>query len=531
MNLKTFEIRVTNTKDKKYLTNYIYKYRHWQNILTILAINLFKSDNKDYKHFLDYAIIRACVADTKGDKKKIETIAYIKEKYKDNELYQELLKIGKELKTHNLVEIVKRLKKDFFNYFILLKDYKNNPNKYTGLPHLPKAKKISEITNYAIALDSFNSISFKKKNQIGINLNKKMRYFYLGNINNIPIFNNEIKSVKIKYQNNQIYLQFTYKPIHSQFSILNSQLTKYAGLDIGLNNLVSLFIDDKITPSLIIDGAKYKYYNYRFNKLISKLNQSISNEAIEYKTSKTETKYPIKWSKKGYKLKNFKTFLTQKRNEYFKNNFHKLSKKIIEYLQIHNITHLVISSSLAELKNNGECKLKKTTKQNFIQIPFIQLLNYIEEKATENNIKIIRVNEAYTSKTSCISEDVCEVQTNTNGAKADRVESICTAKQNKNKRIKRGLFKDNSINKIFNADLNGAVNHIKLAIKQSFQWLKNYLWKLCNPIKLKSAGELHNLLCNIRSNKSYVPSEATNSQERGERRTTARAYRYAISYR
>jgi len=291
--MKTFEIRVTNRKDEHYLINYIYKYRHWQNLLTILTINLFKSNNRDYKCFSDYAIIRACIADTK-------------EKYKNSELYQELLKIGKELKTHNLVEIIKRLKKDFSNYLKTLKDYKNNP------------------------IDSYVSISFKKKNQIGI------------------------KSVKIKYQNNQIYLQFSYE----QPETINYQLkTKFAGLDIGLNNLISLFTDDKNTSSLII----------------------------------------------------------------------------------------------------------------------------------------VRANEAYTSKISYVTEDVCEVQANTNGAKADRVESTCI---DKNKRVKRGLFKDN----------------------QSFQWLKEYLWKLCNPVKLKSAGELHNLLCNIRSNKSH------------ERRMTARAYRYAISY-
>ena len=98
-------------------------------------------------------------------------------------------------------------------------------------------------------------------------------------------------------------------------------------------------------------------------------------------------------------------------------------------------------------------------------------------------------------------------------------ESTCTTKLFFNgKRIKKGLFKDTIINKIFNADLNGAVNHIKLAIKKNFKWLKDNLWKLCNPIKVKSAGELHNLLCNIRSNKSY------------ERRTTAHAYRYSTIY-
>jgi len=516
--LKTFEIRVTNTKDQNHLKSYIYKYRHWQNILTILAINLFKSNNSDYKHFLDYVVVRACVADTKGDKKKIETIVYIKEKYKDNELYKDLVSVGKELKTHNLVEIVKRLKKDFSNYFKALKDYKKNPDKYTGSPQLPKAKKLSELSNYSIPLDSFNSISFKKKNVVGINLNSKMRYFYLGKIDEIDIFkNNEIKSVKVKFKNNQIYLQFTYKPIHSSFSINHSQLAKYAGFDIGLNNIISLFIDNKTTPSLIVDGAKYKYYNYRYNKQVAKLNETISEEVIEFKESKTKTKYPIKWSSKGNYLKEFKTYLTQKRNEYFKNSFHKLSKKVVEYLQLHNVTHLVISSNLAELKNNGNCNLRKSTKQNFIQIPFIQLLNYIEEKARDANIEVIKVDESYTSKTSCISGDVFDVQEYSNGE--NREESSCTIKPKYNgKRTKRGLFKDTIINKIFNADLNGAVNHIKLAIKKSFQWLKNSLWKLCNPIKVKSAGELHNLLCNIRSNKSY------------ERRTTARAYRYSTIY-
>ncbi len=521
LELKTFEIRVINTKDQNYLKNYIYKYRHWQNILTILTINLFKTDNKDYKHFLDYAVVRACVADTKGDKKKIETIAYVKEKYKDNELYQGLVSVGQELKTHNLVEIIKRLKKDFSNYFKALKDYQTNPSKYTGLPQLPKPKKLSQLTKYSIPLDSSNSISFKKKNVVGINLNSKMRYFYLGKTDEIDIFkSNEIKSVKVKFQNNQIYLQFTYKPIHSPFSILNSQLTKYAGLDIGLNNIISLFVDDKTTPSLIVNGAKYKYYNYRYNKQVTKLNETISEEVIEFKESKTGTKYPIKWSSKGNYLKEFKTYLTQKRNEYFKNSFHKLSKKVIEYLQLHNATHLVISSSLAELKNSGNCNLRKSVKQNFIQIPFIQLLNYIEEKAKDVNIEVIRVDESYTSKISCISSDVCDVQEYSNALKSKQEESTCTTKPSYNgKRTKRGLFKDTIIGKILNADLNGAVNHIKLAIKQSFQWLKDNLWKLCNPIKVKSAGELHNLLCNIRSNNSNLK----------ERRTTARAYRYAIS--
>ena len=82
------------------------------------------------------------------------------------------------------------------------------------------------------------------------------------------------------------------------------------------------------------------------------------------------------------------------------------------------------------------------------------------------------------------------------------------------KRTNRGLFKDTVINKIFSTDLNSIPNYIRLALNKSFKWLKDYL----NLIKLKSTGELHNLLCNIHSNKSY------------ERRMTALAYRYFTIY-
>ena len=50
------------------------------------------------------------------------------------------------------------------------------------------------------------------------------------------------------------------------------------------------------------------------------------------------------------------------------------------------------------------------------------------------------------------------------------------------------------INKVFNADINVAVNHIKVAIGKSFEWLKDKLFKLCNLIKIKSDYEFCRLL-------------------------------------
>ena len=118
----TFEIRINNSADKTYLYNYIYEYKHWQNIITILVTDLFKKNDSDYRYFLDYEIVRACVGETAGSIKKQAKIHYIKKKYKDNELYKSLLEVGQKLKNHNLVMVLRRFKKDFNNYFKTLND-------------------------------------------------------------------------------------------------------------------------------------------------------------------------------------------------------------------------------------------------------------------------------------------------------------------------------------------------------------------------------------------------------------------------
>jgi len=153
--------------------------------------------------------------------------------------------------------------------------------------------------------------------------------------------------------------------------------------------------------------------------------------------------------------------------------------------------------------NSGNCNLRKKTKQNFIQIPFIELLNYIEDKAIKNGIEVIFIDEAYTSKTSCISGDVLEVQTKSKNGQKPVTDEF------KGTRVKRGLFEDNVLNRIWNADLNGAVNHLKIAFGSSFEWLENYLFKLCNPIKFKSVSNflLFNIECrNSKAGKVHLSS-------------------------
>jgi IS605 OrfB family transposase len=173
---------------------------------------------------------------------------------------------------------------------------------------------------------------------------------------------------------------------------------------------MAVFVDDETTPSLIVDGKPFKDYNSKFNKLVAKLNESKSKEVLEWAVSKSGNKYPAKYTEKGRKIGKFISFLYSKRNRFFHDQFHKMAKRIVEYLHLHGITDLFISKNLAELKNNGECNLNKSTKQNFIQIPFIKLLQNIEYKAQEYGINVYYIDERYTSKASCISDDIKGIQ-------------------------------------------------------------------------------------------------------------------------
>ena len=352
------------------------------------------------------------------------------------------------------------------------------------MPKPPKPKKLSKLTNYAVELDKYCSLSFvrlEKENLVGINLSDRMVYIHVDKRQVEKLTEiDRLYSARVVYDNGDLYLQISYL---KELNKTEKDKIKYAGIDIGINNLITVFIDDENTPSLIVDRKPFKDYNSKFNRLVAKLNESKLKEVVEWAVSKSGNKYPAKYTEKGRKIGKFISFLYSKRNRFFYDQFHKLSKRVVEYLHLHGVTELFISRNLAELKNNGHCELNKAVKQNFIQIPFIKLLKYIEYKAQEYGIKVSYVDESYTSKASCISDDIKGIQT-----------GYCLTNVFNGKRVKRGLFLDTVINKVFNADINAAVNHIKVGIGKSFEWLKDKLFKLCNPIKIKSDYEFCRLL-------------------------------------
>jgi putative transposase len=267
MVLKLLSIRIRSDKLERKLKNILLTYKHFENILLILIsqnYNLYKEgkDTNDFSLLTSPQLMRNALYDY--EPKHSTQVEYLKNKYKDNQQWQALKETAKKLKPHNLTYVIKRVKASFKTYFKSLELYRQNPNLFTGVPKPPKPKKLSKLTNYSIELDKYCSLSFarlERENLVGVNLSNGIQISYL----------KELKKVE-------------------------TEQLKYAGIDIGVGNLMAVFIDDENAPSLIVDGKPFKYYNAKFNRLIAKLNESRGKEVEEWAESKTGTKYPVKYT-------------------------------------------------------------------------------------------------------------------------------------------------------------------------------------------------------------------------------------------
>ena len=176
------------------------------------------------------------------------------------------------------------------------------------------------------------------------------------------------------------------------------------------------------------------------------------------------------------------------------------------YKHIENeVDRLVMSKNLSFAKQKGEIQMNKQTKQKFYQLSFGRLINLIQSKAENANILVDLIDEAYTSKTSSLSADVNAIvkkakEINNLNKDKDKKDKIslnptdfsgsrgCKQKGNLKNPLGRGFFKDNVLNKVVNADLNAAANHVKVAFPKIS--INKYLWKFCNPVKTKTTHEL-----------------------------------------
>ena len=226
-----------------------------------------------------------------------------------------------------------------------------------------------------------------------------------------------IQQVRLVPKGNHIVVEIVYNAEYT----LKEDNRRYASIDLGLNNIVAL--TSNVSQSVLYNGRPLKAINQHYNKCKAELQSKLK-----------QNKYTSKRINR----------LTYKRNNKIKDYMHKLSAAIIQYMETNDLNTLIVG------KNNGwknNIELGKANNQNFVSIPYNVLISMLEYKCKLHGIKMIVVNEAYTSKCSFLDN-----------------EAICKHEVYLGKRIKRGLFVSNNGIKI-NADINGSLNIMVLGLQ------------------------------------------------------------------
>ena len=350
---------------------------------------------------------------------------------------------GKYFTTQECGKIVDGLINDWKSFFAAIKEYKKNPKKFTGKPRRPKCQKVKDKMNEVIFDASTiwglkgaknNKTEVIKNNKISFSLSKKAkRKFKMKNLEvNLSNFKfpkglnknlSNLQQVRICYDKKieKFYLAFIYR---IEVSIKDTNSNNVMAIDLGQNNLIT-GVFNKSSYRFILDGKELKskiaYVNSRMSKLQSK-------EMKKLKGSKN-----FKLTKKMKKL-----------YKYWKNYswtyIHKCSSRTIKIALENNCNTIVIGDFKGVKRNKKHMKY-------FATIPYITLINQIKYKAKRSGIKIVMINESYTSGCSCIDDY--------------EISKKC---YNKKRRKKRGNFVTNNGFNI-NADVNGAYNILRKYLK------------------------------------------------------------------
>ena len=296
-------------------------------------------------------------------------------------------------------QVVKQVFQNIKSWIKLKKDYERNPSKYEARPGLPKYKKR------------------KKQNMLVFTTSAcRVRDGYIHFIKNIvePIKTNiggsKLYQVRIIPQATCYVVEVIYEKKESDLHLNKSNILS---IDLGLNNLCTCISNVGVKP-FIVNGRVIKSFNQWYNKTKAK--------RMSYIGDKGTSKY----------LK----FLNNRRNLWIDDKIHKISRWIINFCINNDIGNIVIGL------NKGwkqDINLGKRNNQKFVEIPFSKLIDKISYKGKLIGINVQTTEESYTSKVDHLAFESLEGHDVYSG-----------------KRKKRGLFQS-SVNKLLNADVNGAI--------------------------------------------------------------------------
>ena len=487
---RAVRIRISNQR-KKTARELAFDLAQFRNLLVIFQNtyhNLFG------QFILNESAIYSLLASktTKKKPEQEEALAELSERVDQHPELQILIERMKEQKTrvdnnYVLQTTIRQVIKDYKSFLASLAEYRVNPAKFKEQPRPPRPKKLGKLTQVTA---EFNSNVFEAEGnllslRVRMNGNKKTKVKLPPGIENVS-------SVRLIYHLSDVWVDVVYE---KELKEPKAGFIHLAGIDMGMNNLISLVSTNPDVKSLIISGKEIKSFNRWFNKKKSKVQSAMDtlNDRIAKEKDDSLKKEMLE---ELLELKLYLHNLYNYRDRWIESHFHQVARKLADFLYETGHKKVYIGKGATESKEGID--LGKVTNQNFISIPFRKLINCLKYKLEELGIKAEEKDEPYTSRASSLSDDILEIQRMYAEAKEKQEKNKCSGK-----RIERGLYKDNILNKVFNADLNGALNILKVGAKlrRLTLNLKLLLYKLSNPLKLS----LYSFIYNFKSNHRVPP--------------------------
>jgi putative transposase len=178
-----------------------------------------------------------------------------------------------------------------------------------------------------------------------------------------------------------------------------------AGIDIGINNLMAIYIENSLTK--LVNGRPLKSISYYWRKRIAEYQSTLNKYGLE--TSRRLRRMYAKWKRQVRSYINAKV------------------RQAIEWLYDVGVSRIKVGYPKGIAKENGDFDNNNVWTYRY-------LLRRIAEVAEEYGIDVIYVDEKGTSSRCPLHGDGCGI------------------------RVYRGLFKCTTMNKVFNADLAAAYN-------------------------------------------------------------------------
>lgn len=367
----------------------------------------------------------------------------IRQEFINNSNYINYYDMNKEFKTHENYKLtfsqpanctLRLLDKNWKSFFKAIKDWKLHPEKYLGMPKLPKYLKKDGrfpwmIPNNQCFYD-YEKGTVYMRNRLLNDYEWKCRCF------------GRLIQVRFIPRGSCYVMEIVYETEIPDTKENNNHI---ASIDLGVNNLVTMTNNIGLNP-IIINGKGVKSINQYYNKRLAK------------EKSLLKIRHGKNWSRKL-------DVLTHKRYQRIKNYMHNASVYIIRWCLQKNVNTLVVGKNK---KWKQKSEMSKSSNQKFIQIPYEMLLGQLRYKCENVGINYIEVDESYTSGTSFLEQEYPD-----------------KSNYDRTRRIVRGLFKSNS-GLLINSDVNGSLQIMKKVFPNAFE-IRYGIEGILTPIVINAA--------------------------------------------